>query len=135
MNLLAVKKFAVVRIAILTLTFAMGAANSVAAPAILDEDYNQWKQALGTNRATGVENITAWPGFKVELLRSAQTNEGSWVAMTFDPQGRVVIAREERGLLRMMLTTNHAAVARVEIINTNLLECRGLLFADRKSVV
>ena len=102
---------------------------ALGAKAILEEDYNQWKQALGTNRATGVENITALPGFRVELLRSAQTNEGSWVALAFDPQGRVVIAREDRGLLRMTLETNRAAVTHVEVINTNLLECRGLLFA------
>ncbi len=99
------------------------------AKAILEEDYNQWKQALGTNLATQAGHITALPGFKVELIRSAQTNEGSWVAMAFDPKGRVVIAREDRGLLRLTLATNRSAVTRVETINTNLLECRGLLFA------
>lgn len=98
------------------------------ASAILQEDYNQWKQALGTNAATAADNITALPGFKVELLRSAQRNEGSWVAMTFDPRGRIVIAREDRGLLRLTLATNGAA-ERIETINTNLFECRGLLFA------
>jgi len=113
----------------LLLALLPSTAGAQGAKIILEEDYNQWKQALGTNRATGVENITALPGFKVELIRSAQTNEGSWVAMAFDPQGRVIIAREDRGLLRMTLTTNRASVARVEIINTNLLECRGLLFA------
>jgi putative heme-binding domain-containing protein len=129
MNAQAVRKFAGVRIAAITLGFAMTVGDLFAAKIILEEDYNQWKQALGTNRATGVENITALPGFKVELIRSAQTNEGSWVAMVFDPKGRVVIAREDRGLLRMTLTTNRTAVTRVETINTNLLECRGLLFA------
>jgi glucose/arabinose dehydrogenase len=98
-----------------------------AAPAILEADYNQWKQAL-TNRAT-VEHITALPGFKVELVRAALPDEGSWVALAFDPKGRVVVAREDRGLLRFTLATNGAAIARVETINTNLLECRGLLFA------
>jgi putative heme-binding domain-containing protein len=111
-------------LALVVPTFAVHAAK-----VLLEEDYNQWKQALGTNRATGVENITALPGFKVELIRSSQTNEGSWVAMAFDPKGRVVIAREDRGLLRMTLATNRSAVTRVEVINTNLLECRGLLFA------
>jgi len=99
-----------------------------AATSLLDEDYNQWKQALGTNAATAAEHITALPGFKVELLRSAQRSEGSWIAMTFDPRGRIVIAREDRGLLRLTLSTN-GAPARLETINTNLLECRGLLFA------
>jgi putative heme-binding domain-containing protein len=101
----------------------------IAATNLLDESYNQWKQALGTNSATAAEQITALPGFRVELLRSAQRDEGSWVAMTFDPRGRLIVAREDRGLLRLTLTTNRTAVARVETINTNLLECRGLLFA------
>ena len=58
----------------------------------LEEDYNQWKQALNTNAATAAEHITAPPGFKVELIRSAQPGEGSWVAMAFDPKGRLVLA-------------------------------------------
>src|SRR5436189_1558642 len=86
----------------------------------LDETYNQWKQALNTNAATAGEHITALPGFSVELLRSAKTNEGSWVAMTFDPRGRVVIAREDRGLLRLAVSSNSPSVAKIETINTNL---------------
>jgi len=105
------------------------ASQTFAANAILQEDYNQWKQALGTNTATAAEHINAPPGFKVELVRSASREEGSWVAMTFDPKGRVVIAREDRGLLRFTLSSNHTSVVRVETIDTNLFECRGLLFA------
>src|SRR5688572_13809571 len=97
---------------------------SNAATVIVEEEYNQWKQALNTNAATAAENIKRPAGFKVELIRSAQRGEGSWVAMTFDPQGRVVLAREDRGLLRMTLAPDRSAVARVETINTNLLECR-----------
>jgi putative heme-binding domain-containing protein len=102
---------------------------SVIHAAVLEADYNQWKQALGTNAATAVEHITTAPNFRVELIRSAQSSEGSWVAMTFDPKGRLVIAREDRGLLRFTFEPNRDAVVRVEMINTNLLECRGLLFA------
>src|SRR5215813_10460967 len=51
------------------------------------EDYNQWKQALGTNSATAAEHIVALAGFGVELVRSAAPGEGSWVALTFDPRG------------------------------------------------
>lgn len=95
----------------------------------LGEDYNLWKLALGTNTATAVEHISSLPDFKVELVRSAQRGEGSWVAMTFDPRGRVILAREDRGLLRLTLSTNLSSVISVETINTNLFECRGLLFA------
>src|SRR5882672_10550827 len=89
----------------------------------VEAEYNQWKEALSTNAATDPGRITALPGFSVELLRSAQAGEGSWVAMTFDPRGRIVIAREDRGLLRLTLSTN-GATARLETINTNLIECR-----------
>jgi len=102
---------------------------SDAATVIVEEEYNQWKQTLNTNAATAVESIQKPADFKVELIRSAQRSEGSWVAMTFDPQGRVVLAREDRGLLRMTLAPDRLSVGRVETINTNLLECRGLLFA------
>ena len=97
-----------------------------AAPVPVDEDYNQWKRAL-TNSATAAAHITALPGFKVELVRSAAADEGSWVALAFDPRGRIVVAREDRGLLRF--TPGRNGLIRVETINTNLLECRGLLFA------
>ena len=72
-----------------------------AATVPVEEDYNQWKRALGTNAATSAEHVTALPGFTVELLRSAQAGEGSWVAMAFDPRGRIVVAREDHGLLRL----------------------------------
>jgi putative heme-binding domain-containing protein len=107
--------------AVLSARCALGAA-------AIREDYNQWKEAR-TNVATRAEHITALPGFKVELVRSATANEGSWVAMAFDAKGRVVIAREDRGLLRLTLTSNRTSVVRIETLATNLFECRGLLFA------
>ena len=113
---------------LLLLALSAAASSAQAATNLLDEDYNQWKQALGTNAATAAVHLTARPGFKVELLRSAERGEGSWIALAFDPRGRIVLAREDRGLLRLTLPTG-AAAARLETINTNLLECRGLLFA------
>jgi len=89
--------------------------------------YNSWKLALGTNSATDPRTFTLRPGFKGELLRSSQAGEGSWVSMAFDPKGRLTLARENRGLLRLTLGTG--AVQRVELINDTLLECRGLLYA------
>lgn len=88
------------------------------------EDYNQWKKAL-KGSATGAEHITVPAGFEVQLLRSARAEEGSWVSMTFDAKGRVIIAREDRGLLRF----TPGREARVDTFATNLHECRGLLFA------
>lgn len=89
--------------------------------------YNSWKLALGSNLATPAESLTVLPGFKVELLRSAQPEEDSWIAMAFDPQGRLTVAREKRGLIRFTLGDKN--VKQVEVINDTLLECRGLLYA------
>ncbi|MCA9247850.1 MAG: c-type cytochrome [Planctomycetales bacterium] len=92
------------------------------------DDYSQWKQALGGNGATGAALVSALPGFEVELIRSAGADEGSWVSMAFDPQGRIILAREDKGLLRLTLSNEPGGSQRLEAINDTLLECRGLLF-------
>jgi hypothetical protein len=121
-------------------------------PARAVDAYNSWTLAKGASRATDPADIHVPSGFTVELLRSAQPGEDSWVALAFDPQGRITVAREKQpGLLRLTLREpptaaavspsplggeragirgeSVGAVAKVELINTNLLECRGLLYA------
>ncbi|GIT78289.1 MAG: hypothetical protein Ct9H300mP32_6710 [Verrucomicrobiota bacterium] len=66
-------------------------------------DYNQWKEALKTRRATAVRHVTAIPGFEVGLLRTAAREEGSWVSLGFDGEGRLLIGREGPGILRLTL--------------------------------
>ena len=63
--------------------------------------YNSWKLARAGTAATDPSTFTLPPGFKAELVRSALPEEGSWVAMAFDPQGRLTLAREKKGLLRL----------------------------------
>lgn len=89
--------------------------------------YNSWKLASGAKLATDPATFRVPSGFRVELLRSALPEEDSWVSMAFDPQGRLTVAREKRGLLRM--TIGATAVESVEVIEDSLLECRGLLYA------
>ena len=89
--------------------------------------YNSWKLASGAGQATDPATFTLPPGFKAELVRSALPEEGSWIALAFDPQGRLTLAREKKGLLRLSLDS--AGVSKVEVINDTLLECRGLLYA------
>jgi putative heme-binding domain-containing protein len=89
--------------------------------------YNSWMLATGAAQATDPATFNVLPGYRVELLRSAQPEEGSWVALAFDPKGRITIAREQRGLLRM--TLGRDSVEKVEVIEDTLLECRGLLYA------
>lgn len=89
--------------------------------------YNSWMLARGTGTATDPRTFQTLPGFQVELLRSALPEEDSWVALDFDPQGRLVVAREKQGLLRFTLGSNR--VANVQVIDNTLKECRGLLHA------
>jgi len=44
--------------------------------------------------------------------------------MAFDPQGRITLAREKRGLLQF-----DPRDGTMKVINDTLLECRGLLYA------
>jgi putative heme-binding domain-containing protein len=93
------------------------------------DDYTQWKQALGSTRGADPSRFFTRPGFEIELLRSAGKGEGSWVSLEFDPKGRLIIAREDRGLLRLTLAGKDRKVVRVETVNDTLKECRGLLYA------
>ena len=67
------------------------------------DDYTQWKRALETDEGSDPSLFQVAPGFQIELVRSAKEKEGSWVSMAVDPQGRLVIAREDKGLLRVTL--------------------------------
>eukprot|EP00913_Durusdinium_trenchii_P023485 g22063.t1 len=93
------------------------------------DDYTQWKQAIDARKGADPIRFFTRPGFQIELLRSAAPNEGSWVSMAFDPKGRLVVAREDKGLLRFTLSGKDRRVTRVEQVNQSLKECRGLLFA------
>lgn len=93
------------------------------------DDYTQWKQALEQPEGTAPTNFFVLPGFRIDLVHSAQPEEGSWISLAFDPQGRVVIAREDSGLLRLTLNAENSKSISVETINETLKECRGLLFA------
>jgi hypothetical protein len=42
--------------------------------------------------ATPADKISVLDGFKVELIRSAEPAEGSWVCMALDPKGRLLIS-------------------------------------------
>ncbi|WP_397380381.1 hypothetical protein [Prosthecobacter sp.] len=91
--------------------------------------YNSWQLAKpgAQNLATDPATLTLPLGFKAELIRSAQPGEDSWVSMAFDPQGRITLGKEKKGLIR--LTLSGSGDQKVEVIDDELLECRGLLYA------
>ncbi len=92
------------------------------------DDYTQWKQALGSDPTGDPATFLVPPGFELQLIRAAEADEGSWISLEFDPQGRLLVSREDRGLLRMTLKEG-ARIGRVEVVDDTLLEIRGLLYA------
>jgi putative heme-binding domain-containing protein len=104
-------------------TSARAAATANTAITPLD-NYEQWKSALDTGRGVVPPTFTLTPGFEIETLRIAAPDEGSWVTLGFDLQGRLIVAREKRGLLRFTLA---AGSLHVEVIDDTLEEVRGLL--------
>ena len=95
------------------------------------DDYDQWKQSSGGAVQPDPAKFALRPGFTIEHVRTAEKDEDSWVSMAFDPAGRLTIAKEKRGLLRLHLTStpDGPRVNKVETINDTLQECRGLLYS------
>src|SRR6266478_4232280 len=64
-----------------------------------------WRDVLKAPQATAAESLTVLPGFKVELLHSAQFGEGSWICMATDSKGRLIISpqADNQPLLRVTL--------------------------------
>ena len=100
-------------------------------PPAIDEsdDYTQWKRASNAKAGTNSAEIELLPGYRVELLRSAGKDEGSWVSLAFDSEGRLTVAREDKGLIRYAFSADRKAISSSELIDGELRECRGLLYA------
>lgn len=94
------------------------------------DDYEQWQDARAQKDSTDASAFRLLPGFVIERVRSAAEGEDSWISMRFDPQGRIIVAREKKGLLRLTLTPGRNAVSKVEVVNDTLPEVRGLVFAQ-----
>ncbi len=84
--------------------------------------------------ATAAESLQLLPGFKAELLRSAQPDEGTWVCLAIDHRGRLIISPQERnsdtdgGMLRVTLDRK-GHVEKVEPLNTPVGAAMGMLYA------
>lgn len=78
---------------------------------------------------TPADAITVLNGFKVELVREAAADEGSWVAMAVDPQGRLIISpQDKQPMLRLTLDAS-GQVANVEKLDVKVGSAMGLLYA------
>ncbi len=91
--------------------------------------------AAPASAPTAPSALYAPPGFRVELLAGGEIGEGSWVAMTKDDRGRLIIspqhreANSEGGLLRITLGSD-GKVAKREFIAKPLYDAQGMTFID-----
>lgn len=85
-------------------------------------------QARAPGQATPAESLKALPGFKVELLRSSQPGEGSWVAMTVDPKGRLIVSPQDKEPM-LRFTISDGKMAKMESIDLPIKGAMGLLHA------
>ncbi len=92
------------------------------------ENYEQWQQSKGEVADKNRPKFWIAPGFEITELRVAHPDEGSWIAMAFDDQGRLTVSREDVGLLRMTIAEDKKSVSRVDKIDVPLEECRGLAY-------
>ncbi|MGC1274944.1 MAG: PQQ-dependent sugar dehydrogenase [Planctomycetaceae bacterium] len=80
-------------------------------------------------QATPPSSITVPAGFEVELLRSAQAGEDSWISMTFDPRGRIIIGLDTVGLARLEPPAGGDGSWSFVRLDETLKHCRGVLYA------
>ena len=79
--------------------------------------------------ATPVERIHVADGFKVELLHTVPSDQqGSWVNMTPDPQGRLIVSDQYGSLYRVSPGVN-AESTKVEKLKVDIGQAHGLLCA------
>lgn len=85
--------------------------------------------ALRAEDATPPSSITVLPGYKVELLRSAAPEDGSWISMTLEPDGRIIVGRDDAGFARLSPPDGGAGTWTCTRLNDVLKHCRGVLYA------
>ena len=95
-----------------------------------------WGDVLQALKATAAESLTVLPGFKVELLHSSEIGEGSWICMTVDHKGRLIISpqSDSQPLLRFTLSRG-GRVTDIEKIPAPVHQAMGLLYAHNSLYV
>ena len=85
-------------------------------------------EAPASPQATPVDRIRIADGFKVDLLYSVPTDQGSWVSLTHDDKGRLITSDQYGKLYRVSLPANGKKL-QVENIDVEIGMAQGLLHA------
>jgi putative heme-binding domain-containing protein len=80
--------------------------------------------------ATPADKLTTLPGFKIERLYSVPlATHGSWVCMTNDPKGRLIVSDQNKAGLFRVTPGADAASTKVEKLDVKISSAEGLLWA------
>jgi len=81
-------------------------------------------------QATPPSSIRVAEDFEIELLRSAQDGESSWISMTFGPDGDLFLGLDDRGVARLKMNDVAKGIPFARVAGTeNLRHIRGILYA------
>ncbi len=88
-----------------------------------------WGDVISAPAATPASALDVADGFRVELVHSAEPAEGSWVAMTRDDRGRLIISPQGNEPLLRFTVDADGKVSRREPVNLPVRSAMGLLHA------
>ena len=87
------------------------------------------EKAPAKREATQAEALQTLPGYKIDLLHTSDPGtEGSWIAMTMDNKGRLIVSGQ-RGQPILRFTLKDGKVASVDKLKLPISEAMGLLYA------
>jgi putative heme-binding domain-containing protein len=124
-------------------TIAFGPAGWVAPASLGKLGMSPWGEVFKEaprKVATPAESLTTLPGFKVELIRAAEPGEGSWVCMTVDILGRLIVSPQENpnptngGMMRFTFS-REGKLMKSEKLGVNIGGAQGLLYAHQSLYV
>src|SRR3954464_7006143 len=77
---------------------------------------------MGPPPATAASALNVLPGFKAELIYSVpRDDQGSWVSLTVDPQGRLIAGDQYGGLYRITPPAIGTSTgAKAELLTANI---------------
>ena len=95
-----------------------------------------WGNVFRGRMATPAESLALVPGFKAQLLRSAEPGEGSWICMSIDDRWRLIISPQDdsQPLLRATLY-DRGQVTVLEPLTVPVRQAMGLLYAHNSLYV
>ena len=89
-----------------------------------------WGNVFQSPETTKAESLEVPKGFKVERILSSNRGQGSWIAMTFDGQGRAIISPQSDNDPLLRITDISSDSPKVEVLSeTKVRHAMGLLFA------